>query len=271
MLASAMSTVSLDALLVRMLVTAFVVVAVSWSVGALGPRIGGALAGLPIILGPGFYFLAMQSPAPFVSQAASYALLSLCATQLFLLAYVATARRGIPLLSIACAIFTWLMAAVVFQLLPARPAMGMALFILTTGICLRLSARFVSPAPSTTGKAGLGLLTVRGILAGALVALVTTMSQWLGSTGSGLLLAFPIGYTVISVTIHQKSGTASVVATLRSALLGTASLAGFCAALALAIAHTTPAAALATALSTSVLMTLGLIFRQRLGSVRRRQ
>ncbi|MGE8685536.1 MAG: hypothetical protein ACN6PJ_00285 [Achromobacter sp.] len=263
MLETLLSAVPLEALAVRMLATAFVVMAVSWAVGAFGPLIGGALAGLPIILGPGFYFLAAQAPAAFVAQTASYALLSLCATQCFLLCYIAAAAKTPPWLCLACAVSAWLAAALVLRLLPAHPAAGALLFIAVTALCLRLGRRFVLPRGPAKGKAGFGLLAVRGLLAGTLVAVVTGASQWLGATGAGLLLAFPIGYSVVAVTIHQKLGTASLIATLYSALLGTASLAAFCAALAFAAPRWTADAALAAALAASMTLTLGLVLRRR--------
>ena len=43
-----------------------------------------------------------------------------------------------------------------------------------------------------------------------------------------MLLAFPVGYALISVTVHEQYGAASVVGVLHSALLGTISLATFC-------------------------------------------
>ncbi len=263
MLDSLFAGLALDALLIRMAATALVVMAVSWAVGAFGPLVGGALAGLPMILGPGFYFMAQQSPAPFVAQAASYALLSLCATQLFLLAYIATARHGSPWLSLLAAVGGWLAGALLSQLLPAHPVGGMLLFMLVTAGCLRLSRRYVTPMTPTKGVPGWGLLLLRGLLAGALVAAVTTASRWLGPSGSGFLLAFPIGYTVVSVTIHQKYGNAGVIATLRSALLGTLSLAGFAAALALTITRMPQLAALAVALASSLLITVVLVLRRR--------
>lgn len=253
------SDIPLEILTIRILTTAFVVIAISWAVGKFGPIIGGALAGLPIILGPGFYFLAMQVPAAFVAQAASYALLSLCATQFFLLAYITTAGNLRPWVALACAIGTWVLAALLLQLLPARPLVGALIFIVATCICLRLGQRFVMHGSPPKGRAGFGLLAMRGILAGALVAAVTTASHWLGSTGAGLLLAFPIGYTVVAVTIHHTLGIASVIATLYSALLGTASLAGFCLTLALTASSLPPSAALGIAIIISVLITTVLV------------
>ncbi|WP_395026102.1 hypothetical protein [Comamonas odontotermitis] len=252
--------IPMEALTSRMLATAFVVMAVSWAVSAFGPIVGGALAGLPVILGPGFYFLAMQAPASFVAQTASSALLSLCATQLFLLSYIVMAGRNPPWVCLACAMGAWLLAALLLQLLPTQPIPGVFMFIVVTGICWAIGRRFLMPEVSTRGRVGLGLLAARGILAGTLVAVVTSASHQLGATVAGVLLAFPIGYTVVAVTVHQRIGVVSVVAMLHSALLGTTSLAGFCAVLVNAIEHLTAHAALGVAAMISMLITLAVIF-----------
>lgn len=261
-LGSILPHIPLEALVVRMATTAFVVIAVAWAVGRFGPIIGGALAGLPMILGPGFYFLIAQAPADFVRQSAAYALLSLCATQLFVLAYIVCANRLPPIISLSFAVFTWIVAALLLRSLPAQPMIGIVLFAFVTVFCLRVGGRFAMAEASTKGHAGFGLLLIRGVLAGLLVAIVTTASAWLGPAGAGLILAFPIGYTVIAVTIHQTLGSASVIATLQSALLGTSSLAGFCATLAALVPYWPANAALGAALTTSVLITLGLVFRR---------
>lgn len=267
MLTSFFSGVPLGILFIKMFTTAFVVMAVAWSVGIFGPLIGGAIAGLPIILGPGFYFLVAQESVSFIHQAAVYSLLSMCATQFFLLAYIATARRGKPLLSLGCAFVSWLTSVFLFQLLPIRPIVFIVLFLITTSGCQYLGAKFLSSESTAKGNAGFGLLLARGLLAGVLVAAVTTASQWLGPVGAGLLLAFPVGFTVVSITIHQRFGASSVIATLHSAMLGTASLAGFCIAMALTVRHLPPSVAFVIALATSSFITLGLVFRHRLPSM----
>lgn len=267
--ASLLSDLPIEALAVRMFATAFVVMAVAWAVGVFGPIVGGALAGMPIILGPGFYFLIMKAPVAFVVQAASYSLLSLCATQLYLLAYIAAAGKAQPWLTLFGSITTWLLAAYLFQFFPVQPMTGVLLFVLATSVALILCRRFIVDEPTTKGTTGLGLLAFRGVLAGTLVAAVTTASHWLGPAGAGLLLAFPIGYSVVAVTIHQKLGAASVIATLYSALLGTASLAGFCSALAMTMPHWPSGWAFGFALSMSLLITLGLVVRGRVSTVRR--
>ncbi len=257
------SSLSLDTLAVRMLATALVVMAVSWSVGKFGPLIGGALAGLPMILAPGFYFMALQTDATFVAQAAAYALISLCASQTFLLSYIAVAQERHAGWSLAGAVGVWLLTTFVLQLVPGRVAVGSVLFLLATALCIRLGRRFLTPERPAKGKTGFGLLVARGLLAGALVAVVTSASQWLGATGAGLLLAFPIGYSVVAVTVHQRFGRASITATLYSAMWGTMSLAGFSAVLSLTLPRQPLNVAFGMALTAALLITLGLVFRNR--------
>jgi len=262
-LASWWADVPVVAMLVRMAATAAVVVAISWAVGALGPRIGGALAGLPIVLGPGFFFLAHQAPADFAAHAAAYALLSLCATQCFLLAYIVAASRRGPAVSLLAALSAWACGALVFREAPAWPLAGGALFALATWLAWRIGGPFVPAAPRAKGKAGVVLLLVRGGLAGLLVAAVTTAASWLGPADAGLLMAFPIGFTVMALTIHQQMGGPVVAATLHSALLGTLALGSFCLCLALTLRTWPPLAALGAGLAVSMGVTLLLLTRHR--------
>lgn len=263
MLTSLLSAIPAEEALIRLAATALIIIVVTWSVELFGPMIGGVLAGLPITLGPGFYFLVDQAPAPFVAQAASYALLSLCATQCFLLAYVLSGHRTSPALALTGAILAWAITAAILHAMPATLWLGGPLFALTTAACLWTGRHTVQPVERAGGKPGLGLLLLRGVLAGILVAGVTTTSHHLGATLSGLLLSFPIGYSVISVTLHQHMGPDTATATLYSALLGTASLAVFCAVLALAIPRHAPYAALGLALASSALVTSALaLWRQ---------
>lgn len=252
-----------DALLIRMVSTGLVVILVSWSVGAFGPLVGGALAGLPMVLGPAFFFLSREASADFVAITATYSLISLCATQCFVLTYLAAARRLSAAAALALSVLAWMLTALLCRQLPPLPWLGLALFIALTGMALHASRHFAPPSAKSPGKAGWGTLLMRGTLAGMLVAAITTSSHWLGASSAGILLAFPIGYTVIATTIHQKMGAHQVIHTLRSALLGGCSLAAFCLALALLATRTPPWAALSLATCAAVLVTTALVLRNR--------
>lgn len=260
----ALSDASMRMIMVRFAATAFVIIAVTLSVELFGPLIGGVLAGLPITVGPGFFFLADLAGPAFISRAASYAVLSLCATQGFLLAYILIANRWRPWTALGGALASWIGAAFLIHWLPANLFASAALFLVVTGACALAGQRVLPSAAAPTGKTSHGSLLLRGALAGLLVAAVTTASHWLGAAVSGLLLSFPIGYSVISITLHQQMGRVTAMRTLYSAIYGTISLGVFCTALALTILHQRPYPALGIAFAASLSITLGLVAWRRL-------
>lgn len=234
--------------LVRAVATALIVIAVTLGVDRLGPMIGGALIGLPIVIGPGFFFLLQGHGTDFTVGSATYALLSLCATQAFLLAYIAVAYRHSAGAALLAASASWIVTATVLSGAPASPALGAVLFVLATYAARLLGGAFRRPVDKRRSVGGALLLVGRGILAGILVAAVTAASARLGPNWAGILVAYPIGFTVVSVTLHQRLGRDAAIATLYSAMLGTTSLAAFSGSLAIALPLIGSAPAFLTAL-----------------------
>jgi hypothetical protein len=194
-----------------------------------GPAIGGVIAGLPIVLGPGFYILAQREPPAFVADAATYSLMSLSETQVFLTVYL---LRVSVIASFGLAVVAWLVAAVPLRLLPQLPALGIVLFTIVTIVGRKIARLHRNDGSHAANKESLGLVLLRATLAGVLVASITAGGARLGPSWSGLLLAFPVGFSVIAVTVHRRHGGSVLTATLHSALRGTLSLAAFCATLA---------------------------------------
>lgn len=268
MLDTLFAHLALHELAVRMGCTALVVMVVAWAAGRFGPVVGGALAGLPIVLGPGFFFLLYSGQPGFAAQSAAYALLSLSAGQSFLLAYIVAARRLGAWGSLAVAVGVWLVAAWLLRQLPGLLWLGLLLYGLTVLVYRRLGWRFVQAVAAGKGRTGWGLLLLRGALAGLLVAGVSAAAAWLGAGWAGMLMAFPIGYSVVSVTVHQNLGPAHVTAMLYTALLGSASLAGFCAVLAYGLPRLPAWLAFLAAVLLAVLVTLGLLLTGKISSTR---
>lgn len=228
-------SIEIGAFLLRALATAGIVIAITLAVSRLGARRGGMLAGLPIVLGPGFVVLALVEPPAYVAQAATYALLSLAATQAFMLAYAAAARTGggVPT-ALAAAIAAWLICAAGFAGLDGVGVAGaLAAFVLATAIARLAHRRLVLAEAPARKQDGPGALLLRGALAGLLVGAVTAASARLGPALAGLAMAYPMGMTVIAASVHRRHGAATAIATLAAVALGTASLAAFCATIAL--------------------------------------
>ena len=248
----------------RILATALIVIGITLAVERLGPKVGGALVGLPIVIGPGFFFLIREHGPAFSAEAAAFSLVSLCATEAFLLAYCASAARLPPGASLAAATVAWLASALLLSNLPPRPVLGLALFVAAVVAARRTTARFVATGRARRVRGGAFLLAIRGLAAGLLVAAATLAAERLGPGWSGLILAFPIGFTVVSITIHQRSGPDTAIATLHAATLGVASLAAFSFTLSVAIVPMGAAIAFIAALAAGVLVTAALTWRSAL-------
>lgn len=247
---------------IRAFATAFVVIFIAWVAVRLGPTIGGILVGLPIVLAPGFYFLLADYDGGFVAQAATGALFSLSATQVFLAAYVAASPKG-PLLAILSAILAWAVVAFPLSLLPHAPLPGALLFLLATWGMHHFGRRFLPPVAAAMSGVNWNLLLVRGIAAGLLVGFVTLLASSLGSSLAGLLMAFPIGFSVIALSLHMDHGAAAAAQTMHAGIGGVPSLAVFTFSLAVAVHMLPPAASFLLALFLSFLTTALFTFAAR--------
>lgn len=251
-------------LLTRITATALIVIVITLAVERLGPMIGGALVGLPIVIGPGFFFLVREHGPEFSGEAAASSLISLCATEAFLLTYCAVAKRWPAGASLAAASLSWFAGAFLLAYLPPLPSLGLVLFVGAAVAARRLGRRFLSAETVRGVKGGTLLLLVRGLAAGLLVAAATFAADRLGAGWSGFVVTYPIGFTVVSITIHQRSGADTAIATLHAAMLGVASLAAFSFTLAATIARFGPVVSFTAAVIAGVAVTTFLTWRSAL-------
>ena len=245
--------------LVRLLATAGIVLAVTAIVGRLGPRVGGVVAGLPIVVGPGLAFIALDETPEYLVEAAGFVLVSLTATQAFMFAYGRAARGFGPATAVFVAFASWVGVIAILAVPRLSPIAAALLFTCAAVVSARLLRQVQAvPAPPPAPGGWVSLL-LRAGLAGLMVGAISLGSQALGPKLAGLLLAYPVGMTVIAVTIHQRYGKEAAGATLAAAALGTLSIGAF----AFAVAVLTPtlgaASALAAALAASLLVSLLLL------------
>lgn len=242
----------LTVLLTKLIATAIVVIGVSVAVGRLGPRLGGIMAGTPIILGPGYYFMLQDWPAGFVEEAALATLHALIATLLFSITFVLAAGRLGALASLALATLCWLPTAWLFSYLPG----GIVIAVLIYGLVLvaaevikRLLALDQTRAAAATGWLD---LVVRGLLAGVLVAVATTVAARSGPMLSGVLVGFPVGLFTIGWALYDRYGANVARATVAAAQQGMLSLVAFAVVTALLVSHVHPMATFALSLLASI-------------------
>jgi hypothetical protein len=221
-------------LFVKFVATALVFVLVTETVARSGPRLGGVLAGLPMVLGPGFFFLGLDHPPAFVSGAAVAALHALAATTCLVGFYVLAARRLSASASMAAATTGWFAAVTVFNALPggwllallAYVSAFVAWLVLLPGSRQLSAISAMSSIPARTGWIA-AAVWYRGALAGLLVAAASLLGQSLGPAAAGLVLGFPIGTVLILWSVHRRNGADVARATARAAMIGMTCLAVF--------------------------------------------
>jgi uncharacterized membrane protein (GlpM family) len=262
---SPIDTADLAAFVFRLLATSGVVLGITYAVGRLGPTAGGMLAGLPIVVGPGLVFLAADESPAFVAETATFALLSLCATQAFMLSYLAAARRFSVAPALLLATLAWFVSAAVLADLATGPWFALALFATAAVTSRFIGKRLRVPNLTVRSRDTLTALILRAGLAGILVGVITGASSWLGPQYSGLLIAYPVGSTVIAASIHLRYGASKVVDTLYAIALGTISIAAFCFIVALTAERLGSVIALTLGFAASFLLTIVLLIRARFG------
>ncbi|MBT2786476.1 MULTISPECIES: hypothetical protein [unclassified Halomonas] len=221
----------LSLIFVKWFSTTLVVICVSLAAVRLGPKIGGVLAGTPIVLGPGFFFMIREQSDPFVADAALGSLHAMLATLIFCLSYVLLAKRRGAVVSVACSALIWVLAAAIADQLPGGVFLALALF----GVTLLFSRVYINSiglsSKAISAPVRWGDLLIRGVLAGAVVCLATILLVNFDPAISGIVLSFPIGMLTIALTLHQRYGVEIARVTLANTQLGMLSLVAFSAVL----------------------------------------
>jgi hypothetical protein len=216
-----------------------------------GARVGGLIAGLPVVAGPILLVFALDHGRAFAAGASAATLLGIVSLIAFIVVYTHLAGRahwGTSLLLGWGAFFA--MTAVLSALTVSTPvalvcvlaAVGAALLALPRSRGERLSEA-IPPAWD---------LPLRGAGALALVLALTALAGQLGAKLSGLLAPFPVIASVLAVFTHALHGEDDLQRIMRGFVLGLIAYALFCFALAEALPSMSIAASFALAVTTAL-------------------
>jgi hypothetical protein len=244
-------------LALRMAVTAAFVVSASVITERSGPVIGALVATLPISTGPSYVFLALDHDAAFIAEGALASLPINAATIWLALTYVVLAQRRSAAVSFAGAALVWIALATLSRTVHWSLAGGLLANAVTFAICLPLMARFRHVKMPLITRRWYDI-PLRASLVATLVAIVVTLSGWVGPSVSGMIALFPVVFSSIMLILHPRIGgppTAAVIANGGWGLIGFG--------IALAVLHVAAlrcgsVVALSLALATCVSWNLGL-------------
>jgi len=238
---------------VKVLLAPSFVVGASLAARRFGARVGGLVAGLPVVAGPILLAYALAHGRGFAANAAAGTLLGLVSLIAFVVVYARLAPRFFWGASMLAGWLVFIALTAVFSgvHVPAQLALPLALAALTAGLVFLLprapSLPHIPPSHPSWD------LPLRAGCALALVLGLTAVAGWLGPQLSGLLAPFPIIATVLATFTHVQRGTGELVGLLRGMVGGFAAFALFFFTLAVTLRHMPTGAAFALATSLALL------------------
>lgn len=209
-------------LLLRMTVAAAFVVTASIITERSGPVIGALVATLPISAGPSYVFLALDHDAAFIAQGALASFPINAATMFLGLTYVVLAQRNNVLVSAGSAMAVWMALAATERLVSWSLAGGFIANAVAFAVCLPLLKRFQHVKMPLITRRWYDIPLRAGMVA-TLVAIVVTLSRWVGPNVSGTIALFPVVLTSMMLVLHPRIGgpaTAAVIANGGWGLMG---------------------------------------------------
>ena len=231
---------------VKVLLAPSFVVGASMAARRFGARVGGLVAGLPVVAGPILLAYALAHGRGFAANAAAGTLLGLVSLIAFVVVYATSPTAsgwGASMLA-GWLVFIGLTAVFSGLHIPVQLALPLALSALTAGLLFLPPAPLPSDSPPAHPSWDLPL---RAGCALALVLCLTAVAGSLGPQLSGLLAPFPIVATVLAAFTHVQRGTGEMVRLLRGMVSGFAAFALFFFTLAVTLRHVPTAAAFAMA------------------------
>jgi uncharacterized membrane protein (GlpM family) len=210
-------------LILKMALTATIVVTISVVVERSGPFVGALIAALPTAAGAAYIILAFEHTPDFIAASAVGSAAATATVSIFAITYTVLAQRHGLLLSISVAIAVWFVGAVALRFVQWTPLTAVLLNIVVFAVTVPLSWRYRTSGPPVKFLRTRYDIPLRALTAAVVVATVTTLSYSIGSFLSGVFAVFPIVMACTVVILHPRVGgvaAASMFAHAQIALNG---------------------------------------------------
>jgi len=210
-------------LLLKIAMTATIVVAASVVVERSGPFVGSLIAALPTAGGAAMIILAIEHTPGFIAQSAVGSVVSNAVCAIFALSYAALAqRRSLPV-SLGGAFLVWFFCAALTRLVDWSATSAVLLNVAVFPLAILAGRGFRADGAAKRVKFTGADLAWRAGVVTLCVIVVTGVSAAIGSFASGLFAFFPVALGSYFVILHPRIGgpaTASVAAHVQAPLIG---------------------------------------------------
>jgi uncharacterized membrane protein (GlpM family) len=216
-------TTFLIGLLLKIAMTAGIVVVASVVVERSGPFIGALIAALPTAGGAAMIILAWEHSPQFIADGVVGSLIANAACAVFALTYAVQAQRQSLAVSLGGAFMVWLGAVFLARLIDWSAPGAALLNAVVYPIAIWAGARFrVDGEVRRVTLSGTDLLWRAGVVT-LCVIVVTAASSSIGSYFSGVFAFFPVAMGSFFIILHSRIGgpaAASVAAHVQLPLVG---------------------------------------------------
>jgi len=211
-------------LLLKVALTASVIVTASLVVERGGPFLGAMIASLPTSVGSAYVILALEHPPEFIAHSSVGSLAGNCAGITFAAAYALLAQRGSLVVSLGGALLIWFAAACLLRLVDWTIWSAILLNIVVATCTISVTARArAMAAPKLAAPPSRYDIPLRALLVSVFVLIVTTVSHSIGAFASGLFAVFPMAMTSFIIILHNRIGgkaTSHVIAQAQVPMIG---------------------------------------------------
>ncbi|MEJ2378794.1 MAG: hypothetical protein P8Y53_03650 [Pseudolabrys sp.] len=210
-------------LLLKIAMTAGIVVAASIVVERSGPFIGSLIASLPTAGGAAMIILAWEHPPGFIAQSTVGSMVSNAVVAVFALSYAVLAQRNNLLVSLGGAYVVWFFAAYLTRFVNWSAASAALLNVVVFPLAILAGSRFRITGAVKRVQFTARDLAWRATVVTLCVLTVTAASYSIGSFLSGLFAFFPVAMGSFFVILHPRIGgpaAASVAAHVQAPLIG---------------------------------------------------
>lgn len=219
-------------LLLKMGLAAMIVVLASLAVERTGPMIGALIATLPVAGGPAYVFLAMEHGPEFIAAGTLASFPAMIGQAAYQVVYVRVAQHQRMLLSLGCALATWVAVAFAMRWLDGAFHWGFAILAPLAFLGFGLAHLAVRPYLGWRGGARPRRRWFDIPLRAVAVMLVTGTTilagRFAGPSLAGLAATMPTVFTSLILILHPRIGGPNTAAVVAS---GVAGMGGFTAGL----------------------------------------
>jgi len=204
--------------LLKILITAAVVIAAARTAERAGPFFGALIACLPVSAGPSYVLLSLQSSDGFIADTALASAATSAGAALFLAVYVLLAPRAGVAATLGSALGVWIVAAVLIRQAQWTALGVAALNVVAYGLAFLVIPRREQTPPIGRSERRWFDLPLMAALVGLLVAGVVSLSAALGAALTGMAAVFPVTFSSLGVIVQSRLGGRVAAATMAGAI-----------------------------------------------------